>query len=318
MLLVTSLIAGAIAGGLVEYLLGLRMPEKPGVRHMVAIGVFILIFASISIWLVPEDDSADNVITALAGIQTRESELATAFAGFMVNQSQSNEFAPTAEAYATQIAELELTRLYLEATSTALIPAISTEEPRQTSTTTRVQSTLTSIPTETYTPEIGETPTVAKATIVATVPPVIYPTSTPTPAFTPSLLVNYMEVIPIEPLPGESVIPGETPLVFLVRYSLDNPDIDHPDAYAEFHIDIVSYESPDCTSGGPLDIDELGRWREFQVNNNNRSGEQILSLVGKRFDSNIKSISVSIWLYGSKTGPLKDDNLSSRCYPVQN
>ena len=45
-----GLISGAIAGGLIEYVLGFILPKKPKYTHFIAIGIAIIVFTSISIW----------------------------------------------------------------------------------------------------------------------------------------------------------------------------------------------------------------------------------------------------------------------------
>lgn len=45
-----GVIAGAIAGGLIEYLLGLLLPKKPKLKHLSAITTAIIIFVLITTW----------------------------------------------------------------------------------------------------------------------------------------------------------------------------------------------------------------------------------------------------------------------------
>jgi hypothetical protein len=152
MLLIIGVLAGAIAGGLVEYLLGLWLPEKPTIRHIAAILVFALILISISIWVSPEDEQASEVVAALTGIQTREVELATAFANFSnTDLSENSGFISTSEAYATQFADLELTRLFLEIVQPTF--------------TARPSKTPTALPTNTRTPRPTNSSTPRPATV---------------------------------------------------------------------------------------------------------------------------------------------------------
>lgn len=111
MLPILGFIAGAIAGGLVEYVLGHLLEDlKPKTRHFVAIFVFIFVFALFSFLATNEDSQTEEVIGALSDIQTRESEFATAFANYSDSQSEKNGYSLTAEAFSTEITQLELTR----------------------------------------------------------------------------------------------------------------------------------------------------------------------------------------------------------------
>ncbi len=65
-MLLIGVVAAAIAGGLVEFLLGLFLPEKPTRRHILAIVAAIVVFAIISIRTSPENEinSPDNAVSA--------------------------------------------------------------------------------------------------------------------------------------------------------------------------------------------------------------------------------------------------------------
>jgi hypothetical protein len=50
LVLLFGLIAGAITGGLIEYLLGLMLPERPRIKHIIAILAAIAVFGIVAVW----------------------------------------------------------------------------------------------------------------------------------------------------------------------------------------------------------------------------------------------------------------------------
>lgn len=203
MLLIVGLVAGAVAGGLVEYLLGFLVPEKPKVRHLVAILAFILIFSAISIWSSPNDSQTDEVMLALKDIQTREVELATAFANSVVEASITSDNNATAEAFATKAAELENTRQFLVALATEKV------------------ATETHTPSATLKPHF--TPTIIQTPISSPMPTPIKIVETSTPQ---SITFNPKSVCFLEnevfPSPGATINGGEIVFSWPNKYTVPN------------------------------------------------------------------------------------------------
>ena len=67
-----ALVSGAIAGGLIEYILGQLLPEKPRYKHLFAVGVAILVFGLISIRDTGQLKSAEKLISAKKDWQNTE------------------------------------------------------------------------------------------------------------------------------------------------------------------------------------------------------------------------------------------------------
>lgn len=118
--LMISAMAGALAGGIMEYILGLFLPEdekKRSWKHLLALIVGAVVFTLIMILAAPSDD--DSIQIALGEIQTREAILGTEIARLnqatpapvgTVNPTSVNA---TMQAYSTLLAEADITRQFL-------------------------------------------------------------------------------------------------------------------------------------------------------------------------------------------------------------
>ena len=115
-MIVIATIAGAIAGGLVEFLLGLILPEKPTWRHILAIFVAVLVFASIAVWTSPEGKAIEQSLSAnndanaaniLLTIQAREIALIQVVETLQAGSLEEVKYAPTETALARQFEVLK-------------------------------------------------------------------------------------------------------------------------------------------------------------------------------------------------------------------
>ncbi len=65
--LIIGVIAGAIAGGLIEYLLGLILPKEPKIKHLAAVIVGVLSFALIASLVSPPEEQSGEVNSSSNG-----------------------------------------------------------------------------------------------------------------------------------------------------------------------------------------------------------------------------------------------------------
>jgi hypothetical protein len=208
-----------------------------------------------------------------------------------------------------------------QAPTTTLVPGTRTvEKPNPTAmpspslTPSRIHTaspTLTSSPT--HTPLSTSTPMVTST-------PTSHPTDTPGPTFTPvPPLENYIGIDSILPKPGTVVIPDEAVLSLTIRYSLSASD-----ANAAIVVDTVLFQSPNCSYGGPWDVqpnlsDHDGGIRTGQSSGILTVDKSVTSSTIGRGPDDVKSVSVLLRLYRedfAASWVIEDKGYAKRCYPL--
>jgi hypothetical protein len=169
------------------------------------------------------------------------------------------------------------------------------------------------IPSPTHTPLPTLTPTMTST-------PTSHPTNTPSPTLTPApTLENYIGIDSILPEPGTVLVPDESSLRLTIRYSLSAPD-----ANAAIVVDTVLFQAPDCSYGGPWDVqpnlsDHDGGIRTDQSSGTLSVDKAITSSTIGRGPDDVKSVSVLLRLYREDfvaSWVVEDKEFTNRCYPL--
>lgn len=114
-----GIVAAAVVGGLVEYLLGLLLPAErvPTKKHLASIVVALLTFALISVWVRDNEarSNSDETLNTLSTIQAREGTVAEAIATLQErNLSGTHNLLYTATALAQTLSNLKGTESALK------------------------------------------------------------------------------------------------------------------------------------------------------------------------------------------------------------